>query len=342
MCEASSYPLFSWCLSIYTSGSQPSTHKTTHMDIRSILAAAVALAACPAALGQTPLVLQDAYIFSGPLGLEPSGLAACNGRLLFVSDKHEDTIFELKTPEGGGVVAPTPFLKLKDIPEPPPQDYPVSANMKRFIAELLGLAGGMDWEGIACDSDGNMYLASEYNFSVLKVSPAGVMEWVVDGLYAFGVKEGLFGVDNAFLEGIEIREGEIVVAVERDPRALIKVQDQEPVDVHHPVSAGKDGDGLSFDFTGLSVWNGRLFALGRNHYEVCELEWENFTVQHCATYRHVERSGEYGYQTGPYGLAEGLSVNDDSVWVILDNNGDARLAQPEDVRAQAFRFANPF
>lgn len=290
---------------------------------------------------QPALLLEEAYSIEGPAGLEPSGLALCDDRLLFVSDDHDDTIFEL-SPGTGSIATAKPYRQIENIPPPPQQTFPLSLRLKRFIAELAGFTGGMDWEGITCDATGNLYLASEYYFAVLAVDPDNNLRWLGEDVYAFGREHGLFGTMNAYLEGVALQRGELLLAVEREPRALIRMQDGQPVQVRLPANAGIDADGLSYDYTGLAVWNERLFVLSRNHYDVCELDSVDLSELRCANYRDVERSVAYGYETGPYGLGEGLSVTDEAIWIVLDNNRQARLNNAEDNRPQLYRLQNPF
>ena len=290
---------------------------------------------------QPALTLETAYAIEGPSGLEPSGLAVCNNRLLFVSDDHDDHVFEL-SPGLDNVATAVTYRLLDNIPSPPTQRFPLSLRAKRFTAELLGLTGGMDWEGIACDANGTLYLASEYYFAVLAVDSNNNLRWLGEDVYAFGRDRKLFGTMNAYIEGIALHRDELLLAVEREPRALIRLQGSTPVDILRPAQAGSDEDGLSYDYTGLAVWNNRVFVLSRNHYQVCELDADDLTELDCRSYREVERSGTYGYDTGPYGLGEGLEITNDAIWIVVDNNGQSRLSDVKDKRPQLFRFTNPF
>lgn len=285
--------------------------------------------------------LEGAYAVEGPPALEPSGLVLCDGRLLFVSDNHDDTVFELLL-SGDAIASAVPYRRIENIPPPPQQAFTWSLRLKRFMAELVGLSGGMDWEGITCDATGTLYLASEYYFAVLAIDPENNLRWLGSDLYAFGRERGLFETMNAYLEGITLHQDEWVLAVEREPRALIQMLSGEPVAASQPTRAGVDGEGLSYDYTGLTVWENRLFVLSRNHYDVCELDPLDFKELACFNYRDVERSAAYGYDTGPYGLGEGLSITDEAIWILLDNNGQFRLNNAKDGRPQLFRFDNPF
>ncbi len=290
---------------------------------------------------QSALVLESAYAIEGAAGLEPSGLAYCDDRLLLVSDDHDDVVFEL-SPGTEGIATATPYRVIENIPLPPRQQFPLLLRIKRLAAELFGLTGGMDWEGIACDDDGTLYLASEYYFAVLTVGPGNNLWWQGEDVYASGRERGLFGTMNAYIEGITLHRNELLLAVEREPRALIRMQGGTPVEILVPAQAGLAEDGLSYDYTGLAVWKNRVFVLNRNHYKVCELGADDLTGRDCRSYRDVERSGAYGYDTGPYGLGEGLMVTDEAIWIVLDNNGQSRLSDADDKRPQLFRFANPF
>lgn len=287
------------------------------------------------------LKLESAYVVNGIDDLQPSGMAYCQGKLLFVSDKHDHEIYEL-LPDEDGIATARKFMDVNNIPEPPQQSFPFWTNVKRFFAELFGISGGGDWEGLACNDRGDYYLASEYYFSVLKIEADGTKSWIGSDLYNVGYDAGLFQKDNAYFEGISLKgENEIILAAEREPRGFLVISEGGDVKTYVQPGSVISDEGLPLDFTGLDMRGPRLFALERNHYKVCELE-ADYSEKECYSYRKIALSDEWGYSTGKYGLAEGLAINSDSIWIIVDNNGDERRQGTNDSRSTLMKFNNPF
>ena len=108
------------------------------------------------------------------------------------------------------------------------------------------------------------------------------------------------------------------------------------VQSHHELST----EGLPLDYTGLDTFEQRSFVLERNHYQVCELTIQ-YTKQHCYSFQNIALSKEWGYATGQYGLAEGLAMNKDHLWIIVDNNGNAKRRDSHDTRSTLMQFYNP-
>lgn len=292
-----------------------------------------------AVAGEPNLEFETGYVVDGKSELQPSGLAVCDGKVIFVSDKHEGEIFQLAFGQDGVATAET-WKDITELPEPPKQKYSWWMSIKRFLAELFGVSGGVDWEGITCDRQGNLYLASEYYFSVLKVDQAGGKEWLIDGLYKTGHDKGLFQKDNAYIEGISIDRDGVLLAVEREPRGFISVN-KGAASVYVQPGPQISEEGLPYDYAGLDVYQGKNIVLERNHYKVCEFS-KAFETRACYSFKNVAMSSDWGYHTGKYGLAEGLAIDGESLWIIVDNNGDARKSNPDDNRSTILRFKNPF
>jgi hypothetical protein len=284
------------------------------------------------------LEIEAVYSLGGVKGLQPSGLALCNDKVVFVSDKHESKIFELIF-EKNSIAHVKIWRDLGQLPEPPEQKLGWWLSTKRFLGELFGLSNGADWEGITCNDLGDIFLASEYYFSVLKVDSTGKKEWLVDNLYQKANKAGLFKKDNAYIEGITANGTDLLLAAEREPRGFITISGKKTTFYVQPGPL-HSSQNLPFDYSGLYRYQDKIVALERNHYRVCEIE-TTFEPVMCYSFKKTAKSLEWGYSTGKYGLAEGLAISDDSLWIIVDNNGDSRLNDPEDNQPIIMKFKNP-
>lgn len=271
-------------------------------------------------------------IVSDETNLQPSGLDVCDGKLLFVSDKHDHAIFELLLEPD--IARTKTFLDLRNIPEPPKSSFPVNERLTRKAGELSGYSGGFDWEGLTCDKQGNFYLVSEYFFAVLKVTSDGHSKWVSPSFYNEGRAKGLFEKMNAYGEGITIVEDKIVVAIEREPRGLIQIKDEQIQRIQVESGAVYSEPGLSFDYAGMDVWNNQVYLLERNHLKLCPAvdlgSDSSSSALKCFHYRSTHE--QWGFDSPPYGTAEGLAIDGDTIWLIFDNNQKGRLVDPNDRR----------
>lgn len=265
-----------------------------------------------------PLRLVKWLPVEGPGHIEPSGLTIRDGSLFTVSDKHDSVIFEVKIGEDAALLEPA-------------VDF-------RDAAALSG--GPLDLEGVTCDEAGNFYVLSEERFRVLRVGPAGKeVAWVTPSLLAHGQAKGMFRVPGAFLEGIAyVGDGGFVLCAEREPRGIIELTldgDGLAVEAYtRNESKFRRPPGRPSDFTGL-FWDGKaLYALERNAYVICRMTRgpDGYEEGAAWSYEHIVTSAELRYATMRFGRAEGLCMDKDRVYIILDNNGDARQSRPDDTR----------
>jgi hypothetical protein len=294
-------------------------------------------AAAPSPLGIPELVLTAAL----PLGIEddfqPSALLLHDGELLTVSDKHDDTIYAIER----GTTAATlrPFVRF----EPPTEEPPA-----------------LDLEGLSAAPDGGWWLASEGQLRVLHVQAAdaangadgplrGRARWLTPSLRAVGAAKGCFHVPNAGFEGIALSSPDrLLLAVEREPRALLELglgRAAPAPDLQlMPASIYPAEPGRQEDFADLTRFGGQLYALVRNAHLVVRLERDpegRWREGRAFSFRNAENDPRYRYVSRTYGLAEGLAMTEREVFVVLDNNGQAREADAGDRRPMLFVFERP-
>ncbi|HWP47255.1 MAG TPA: SdiA-regulated domain-containing protein [Candidatus Limnocylindrales bacterium] len=265
-----------------------------------------------------PLKLEKALPVEGPENIQPSGLAICHNMLVTVSDKHDNTIFEVKLRDDKAVLVPYLQFKLSE---------PVTESK-------------LDFEGITCDEMGNFYLISETAFRILRVSAKGEeVSWITPSLRSYGKEKGLFQVPNAYLEGIALRgPHKFVLAAERQPRGIMEVDiGKVPFEVRvfkNDTTQLTLPKGLNPDFSDLFVEDQGLYALERSAYAICKLvdTGQKFEERDCWSYKAIETREELQYLDMTFGKAEGLTMDKDHVFIILDNNNEARACDPNDRR----------
>ncbi|WP_237058767.1 esterase-like activity of phytase family protein [Microbulbifer sediminum] len=313
-----------------------------------------------------PAELQGSWWLDGSAGLDISGLSFCDGELLAVSDKDSGSIYRIHTDNAGnqrggrgdrekgetarglsasgsgwdsGVVAVAALEIHRPIAglEIPDGDW---EGWKTALLNLVQPGVAADFEGISC-SGGDIYLVSERHHRVAQLSRTGEVHWL-PYLWAEGARErGLMLQFNGASEGL-VRDGSVTwVALERDSRGLVRLSAEGVEYFRLPPVAGLDFRGRSEDLTGLAIYEGALYTLERNAFAVCRRSLPGLRAQWCIDYRAVEEGPGYKYQETYYGKAEGLAVNDDGIFVVLDNNNVGRAVAPDDRRGLLLHFAHP-
>jgi hypothetical protein len=256
---------------------------------------------------------------------QPSGLVLRGERLLTVSDKDDTAVYEIVLGEAAATLRT--FVSFT----PPAVDPPT-----------------LDLEGITLGSDQALLLASETHFRVLRVEPSGNASWMTPSLEAVGHGAGLFQKRNANLEGIlRLSDGRLLLAAEREPRGLVELPANAEVsgarawsmpESKYPVPAGRNAD-----FADLASADGDIYALERSSHLIVRLErtenrWEE---REAWSYARTENDPRFAYGDSRYGVAEGLAIDRDHVFLVTDNNRLARAGDPNDRRPQLFVFTRP-
>lgn len=288
----------------------------------------------------TAAELLQAWWIDGSEGLDISGLSVCEGELLAVADKVSERVYRLAPVAGANSVALEPRADFSRPPLPDDQPISVKARAMHFASTPLS----MDFEGITCDGR-DIYLLSERHNRIARLNPAGSRgEWLPVRWSESARQRGYLQLFNAESEGL-VRIGEdFWVALERDPRGLLKIESGDQVGQRFypvPPVAGLDFRGRSEDLTGLAYYDGALFTLERNAFAVCRRSLETLEAEWCIQYRGIEEGPEYVYRKTAFGKGEGLAVNDRGIFVVLDNNSVTRVAAPDDSRGLLMLLAFP-
>jgi uncharacterized protein YjiK len=258
---------------------------------------------------------------------QPSGLLLRGDRILTVSDKHDDAVFEIVRGE-------------------------TNATLRTFVSLSPRMEGPLDFEGITADEDSALLLASEAHNRVLRVESTGRASWVTAPLETIGGSVGLLRERNAGLEGItRLPNGRLLLAAERGPRGLLELQGKGnagetspearawamPSSIY-PIPAGRQSD-----FSDLTTTGGDVYVLERNSHLVVRLERtaERWEEREAWSYARTENDARFSYRDSRYGVGEGLAIDRDHVYIVTDNNRLPRTADADDRRPQLFVFARP-
>ncbi|MCW8885427.1 MAG: esterase-like activity of phytase family protein [Motiliproteus sp.] len=277
----------------------------------------------------------EVYSASEIGALQPSGLAYCDGRLLMVSDRHNQTVFTFRLEQDRAIAEP--WIQLGDIPSPELDSYPFG---QRWLTKI---SRRYDWEGVSCDAEGRLYLVSEALAQVLVRESDGRLHWLGAEAYHRGRELGLFEHTNAFAEGLAVSGDGMVMVAERQPRGLVFLHRQAG---NWNVQQVRYLSGFPSlvrpdDFSGVLLEERGVYTLERNHFKVCRRSLMEFTEEQCWGYRSVEESPALRYEDRRYGKAEGLARNGSRLYLVLDNNEDARAVDSGNRRPLLFVFQQP-
>jgi len=255
---------------------------------------------------------------------QPSGLLRHEGKLLTVSDKHETEVFELVVEEQRVTVRTYAQFVL------PPG-----------VVEL-------DLEGLCSDGAGGLLLASEAQVRVLRIASDSKVSWATPPLDRLGASVGLFALPNAKLEGIaRLDDGRIILAAERSERGLLELP--RDADLSRaaawsmPMSVFRTPMGRAPDFSDLATSENELFALMRSAHLIVSLKRgvTGWAEGDAWSFAAAENDDRYGYLDRRYGIAEGLALDGNFVYLVFDNNGNGRSRAPADIRPQLLVFERP-
>ncbi len=269
-----------------------------------------------------PIQLKDyqVYPINGVNQIEPSGLTLKAGQLFTVGDKHR-AIYRL------------------DIVD---KEARLSQEVTLYSERDLGVTV-LDLEGITT-VNGDFVLVSEAHHRLIYVDD-GHMRWLPQAgndLYQSAYHAGLLQLANAGLEGVVyLGDRRFLVAAERQPRGLIRVQfsddftdildqqNQTMLISRHPLH------GRQPDLTGLFLHDNQVYGLQRNAYvihELIEVSNGHYVEGRAWSYEHIVRDPKYAYSDMQFGHAEGLAVDHDHFYLVLDNNRIANAKNPNYTR----------
>ena len=95
---------------------------------------------------------------------------------------------------------------------------------------------------------------------------------------------------------------------------------------------------VSKDFADLSLFNGKLFTLERNAFQICRRDPLTAKVELCWAFADEALTPQRRYPQS-YGLAEALLVDAEGAWLGIDNNFGPRADGEK--RPVVYRFAAP-
>lgn len=256
------------------------------------------------------------------LPFDTSGLLLEGDQLLAVSDKHDDTVFALHVE--ATVARARPLVR-----------FTVPGGYR------------LDLEGLTRGADGSLLLVSEAQKQLYRVTAAGEFVGSLGALEPMLSRAGLCEVFNAGLEGAaRLPDGRLLIVAERAPRGLIELAGDSPsgarawtmAEARCPARAPRNDD-----FADVTTFEGAVYVLERNAHLVVRIEQrgDGWVEREAWSYAQAENDPRFRYVDRTYGLAEGLAVDREHVYVALDNNAQARSADPKDQRPLLMIFRRP-
>lgn len=215
-----------------------------------------------------------------------------------------------------------------------------------FSAAALDQASGKkarayDLEGLAQDSAGRLYVCDEFSRGVFRYDPQTEK---TEGLIVdWSPVQRWFSRDrNAGWEGIAVGGDTLFLANERDTGRIVRVA-LASLSVTGSFSVSPPGrPARDIHYSDLCWFQQRLWVLCRESHCILKVEPVKEKVEAAYDYGAIERDPRYGYLNPlPYGFVEGLVVAADGIWLVVDNNGVPRAADPRDSRSSLWRCELP-
>lgn len=211
-------------------------------------------------------------------------------------------------------------------------------QLKPFTSEKIGI---FDFEGIAQDKEGRLYVSEEGNRWIMRWDPKTK---TVDRLSIdWSSVTNFFSDDrNASFEGIAIGNGKLYVANERTLPVIITVDLANLKVEDHFVPAPQSPAFLGMlHYSDLYWFDNTLWVLCRQHRVVLQVDPAKHQVLAEFKFEEIERS--LGYQTRLPGVAimEGLAIDKNFIWLCTDNNGLGTYTHPKDTRPTLIKCPRP-
>jgi hypothetical protein len=260
---------------------------------------------------------------------DASGLAlTASGELLTINDRGP-LVYRIQ------FVAGSDSANLIEVP-----NCFTTSQLKPYAREKIDR---YDTEGVAVDSDGQIYICEEANRWVLRCNPAkGTVERLpIDWT---PVRKYFDSFDrNASFEGITLADGRLYVANERQMGRIIVVDLKTLRVIDDFAPRPKGSHARDIHYSDLSWYDGVLYALLRESRCILAVNPANHQVLAEYDYKEMERDPEVAYRALYFfaGQMEGLALDRDFFWLVTDNNGTGRVKYPKDTRPTLFKCRRP-
>ena len=287
----------------------------------------VAAWAVIAIAAESKLELQSALPLEGTSLAQPSGLAFDGKGLLMVCAFHDDDIYRIELQADKVVFKEAIHIRR-------PKD-----------AEGMKLA----WRGISAAKGGGFLLASSQACRIMMVEADGDAEWMGPSMLETGAEKGLFVGEQSGIEGVvPAGKKKYMIAASREPRGILDLDMTGPKPVVTAWLADKTRIPLptgrrKADFADLAEENGQIWALCANSDAIAQVKWNGQEYIEGAhwSFGHVSNDPKFKYAGLRMGLARGLAMDGQSIYIALDNKGVGRQADPADKRPILLVFNRP-
>lgn len=259
-------------------------------------------------------------IYLGDSSLEVSGFVKLDKKLYVLSDNSEDTwLYEARL--GANRALYSKGINIKAL----------EGYWSYFLKSAFWRGGGRwlkapwDLEGGASCSD-SIYLVNEQLREVLLIKDNKLKKLDIDFETAFNDYGAPFNKSpaNAGLEGIAIdcENQKLFIAQERAPRALAIVD----LKTNKIVKIGAtpiQKENIHPDYADLFFIDEHLYVLERNTHKILKLDPTSLELLDTVSYSKLTdqlKTNELYATDKPFGLAEALFIDKESIYLGLDNN----------------------
>ena len=202
-----------------------------------------------------------------------------------------------------------------------PADSAIGSESFSKAAKAAGKEYLFDFEGVCYNGDGRFLAVDERDRGIFELDilngtilPAITREQLLEGLdFLLDAK-----LNNGF-EGIAVDDETLYLAQEMFPSAVL-VYKRDSASIRHDKTITLE---KNIDITGLSFFEGHLYALGRTSSRVFKLEPQSGEVIATADFMTFADSITFRYRNAMpfYRNSEGITIDNKFIYIVLDGNG---------------------
>ncbi|MBN2289057.1 MAG: esterase-like activity of phytase family protein [Candidatus Glassbacteria bacterium] len=226
----------------------------------------------------------------------------------------------------------------------PPLEAVGFAQDTRAFASLAAKAHKrhkFDLEGLAPVGENRFWAVDERDGLLLELDIGkGTIDLVAPAETLFQGQDdlGAGGINRSF-EGITVIDSQLFLAHEMMPALVVRYHLSE----QGPRPAGRILIEGSLDLTDADNDGGMLYFLGRMNSTVFKVDPESGSLVARADFSEIADSSAFRYSNPMdfFRNSEGLAVKGDFIYVVLDGNGQATLADPEQKAPLLLIFNRP-
>lgn len=250
-------------------------------------------------------------IISDSIKLQPSGLSFIEGKLIALNKNEDTALYELTPQKDHYEVKPWKKLILSDS----------IRGQKKFPLDLEGLT--------SCNGD--LYITDNRDRFIYEVkgSSLELSKYAIDPSFFTDQINNVFSnIPNAGFKGVACdgKNKLLYVFNDRQYRRIFEISIKDfhinnSYDVPSGSNLPKIDNSIEIfpDFSDAAFENGHLYVIYRNDFKILKIHTKTKSI--VADLSYPNESQFYDSRSYPFGMAEGIALDKNYIYLSIDNNG---------------------